>query len=1173
MSVENPYKKRKPKLAPKPVAKPRYGLAQEVFISSTRTRVDGDSKFFEKCNWCRITHNDERHKSPLISNGKTSVEAFYVKDMAVWLPNRIAKGYRPTCPKCKSKNSVEEGVKWVEHPKTLYGINNHRYFDTKYYHCSACVKKFTGWHPETMAIDAAEVTGVLNFRMSKGFAVDQELCSFITVHASDTTAQIFQRLKRQHADKWMYTATFYYRAVLAQQVRTTKFDVFKGSNQRTLDRNCFRVQQQTEAQKRYRRDRDELNRVTANYKALKTKAEADVHFVDIFNLKKNRNSSGLPFKGIGREKCMVLIDRGILTARDLLDYDGNDPAILPSWQCIVENYYDMLKIDLANLRRKKEKLEDELALEEVINGAENDGVITNNNSTGNNSSVTEEAAVEKAPSFSSLTDPWQYNCRVVSKSTIDRIKLSDYQRRRSLQLSKMRAIPAKIWKIDFGYKLAGKIKVYNGKGKPFSPHKSIVNVQNEDALTIFWKAHPGAEGVEVMKKDLVQLNKRNQRLGSTTLLTHVDNCCQVRGKLQQIVPGMLVKLDNFHWGQRWDPIMFDLQSEKTTIFRTMMRRAVFVIENSELERAKAALLKKKKTCTPHEVFKAAKATMPPPEELEARVMAVIHCVMEKDLEIDLANTENPEKPEKRFFKASPLTLNTINNQMQHVRNGCLSDPPASFIKIHRINEKTGKVYSARSTGSVEVCWRCLHHMLDTPSISFTRAEQTINNYFEMSNDRKKVTRLGQEAEVTTRTEQLQALHAMASRCGFKDSDIPVTDPNLTFPVALDDLEEHIGFECCLPKNFNVDVVQEEACDDDSDGSTDSLADYLRDIDFGDEEEDDGAQDDVTLTNEQGRNNTDYEPNDVFATKSDVDISIYVPEIVKNQSAYANFSRATKEQPWVPFRSQRDASSFNEVDNEEMSMFDEMRESYDRHAKRLDSGKGYKTFAKAWNLRVANLYKAKLDGMKVTVVNRKSYVQLQQHCDDVERHKELQALSRKRSDPAMQRMEDVFRTTRRAMAPHQEAVICDPIDYNNIRGLGRPQFGVPLALNTEITANAFEYTQNGAAIIYRRPNNQLATAQPITRDALTSSFNARTHCWRCGCQRKTHLRLSIPFGDGCYGNCLHDECSKCCERVEDYHMDRFIGPHCPKATSSKSQVAHKWYKEKDSAEKDNASGTI
>lgn len=147
----------------------------------------------------------------------------------------------------------------------------------------------------------------------------------------------------------------------------------------------------------------------------------------------------------------------------------------------------------------------------------------------------EEEKEEKVPLFSSLHDPTKHNCRVVSRATINRINMTDFQWRKRLQEAKMRHIKANMWKIDWHYKIAKKIKVYAGKGKCFAPHKSTLTVQNEDGLLIFWKFYSGTESIEMASKDLRLLKKRNDTLGETLHHCHVDNCCSVPPKMQQIV--------------------------------------------------------------------------------------------------------------------------------------------------------------------------------------------------------------------------------------------------------------------------------------------------------------------------------------------------------------------------------------------------------------------------------------------------------------------------------------------------------------------------------------------------------------------------------------------------------------------------------------------------------------
>jgi len=89
---------------------------------------------------------------------------------------------------------------------------------------------------------------------------------------------------------------------------------------------------------------------------------------------------------------------------------------------------------------------------------------------------------------------------------------------------------------------------------------------------------------------------------------------------------------------------------------------------------------------------------------------------------------------------------------------------------------------------------------------------------------------------------------------------------------------------------------------------------------------------------------------------------------------------------VPFREPKDADKHATLDQAEMSLFDKMEPNCDRNAKNLSAAKGYKTFAKAWNFHVSNLFTRKLAGItSVVVINRKSTVQLQQHYDKRKHH--------------------------------------------------------------------------------------------------------------------------------------------------------------------------------------------
>ena len=75
----------------------------------------------------------------------------------------------------------------------------------------------------------------------------------------------------------------------------------------------------------------------------------------------------------------------------------------------------------------------------------------------------------------------------------------------------MLGLLAEIPKIDFNYKLAKKIRVWSKQGQSFAPYRSIVTIQNEDGLTVFWKALKHSESFSEIVEDLKRLRQRLNR--------------------------------------------------------------------------------------------------------------------------------------------------------------------------------------------------------------------------------------------------------------------------------------------------------------------------------------------------------------------------------------------------------------------------------------------------------------------------------------------------------------------------------------------------------------------------------------------------------------------------------------------------------------------------------------
>jgi len=63
----------------------------------------------------------------------------------------------------------------------------------------------------------------------------------------------------------------------------------------------------------------------------------------------------------------------------------------------------------------------------------------------------------------------------------------------------MMGLTGEILKIDWSHKVAGKTYVYSCPGQCFKPYKNMLNVQNEDGLTLTWKLTNGGESLDQIK--------------------------------------------------------------------------------------------------------------------------------------------------------------------------------------------------------------------------------------------------------------------------------------------------------------------------------------------------------------------------------------------------------------------------------------------------------------------------------------------------------------------------------------------------------------------------------------------------------------------------------------------------------------------------------------------------
>jgi hypothetical protein len=193
-----------------------------------------------------------------------------------------------------------------------------------------------------------------------------------------------------------------------------------------------------------------------------------ISFKDLLKSKQGRNERGLALAGIGDKKFRELIEEGITSGRELVDYVGipsrwskkrDHPAMFEGWRAkarlVFKERRKIVKAAETSLRDLEDQLavvESQLELEEAVN----------NEMVEAGEPVTEEKV--QLPSFSTMYDRHGYNCRVLKAGRIDQLLTTDFLHRKPMQQSKMMGLSCEVLKIDFSYKLPRKIHVYQGVG-------------------------------------------------------------------------------------------------------------------------------------------------------------------------------------------------------------------------------------------------------------------------------------------------------------------------------------------------------------------------------------------------------------------------------------------------------------------------------------------------------------------------------------------------------------------------------------------------------------------------------------------------------------------------------------------------------------------------------------
>lgn len=189
----------------------------------------------------------------------------------------------------------------------------------------------------------------------------------------------------------------------------------------------------------------------------------------------------------------------------------------------------------------------------------------------------------------------------------------------------------------------------------------------------------------------------------------------------------------------------------------------------------------RKNVTVGEVLRSGKvATIAPkPDEMRDNVNAVLHYIMQSDLEKDEHNIEgNTTTPRlKRTFIASPTKIaDKTRKQMTHVNKGCLSDPifeegddEYENFKDIRLHIQCGKkCFCCRGTEGNEAGNAVVKEVLNAPCFGIQRAERALDTKFDDWNTNRNIKRHGAKYYKMRHTESLAFANSLSRQCGHNN---------------------------------------------------------------------------------------------------------------------------------------------------------------------------------------------------------------------------------------------------------------------------------------------------------------------------------------------------------------------------------------------------------------------
>jgi len=193
-----------------------HSNSQRDFIVSVRKQIDQNPRFFDENNWSNIVPKGGRNSSLLKA---ICHDSFYVRPIAACVPHLLFNE-TPCCPHCGSRRHVNiNSARWINSPKILYGLGTHKCLDTMLCPCNSCKRHFAGYDKVSMGHDQDTTIGFFNMKLSKRFAVDEELFSFIISSWKTPVAVTRQQLEDIATRKHLSDYKCYLHALRTKKIK------------------------------------------------------------------------------------------------------------------------------------------------------------------------------------------------------------------------------------------------------------------------------------------------------------------------------------------------------------------------------------------------------------------------------------------------------------------------------------------------------------------------------------------------------------------------------------------------------------------------------------------------------------------------------------------------------------------------------------------------------------------------------------------------------------------------------------------------------------------------------------------------------------------------------------------------------------------------------------------